>query len=64
MDNFTFSDAFMDVAFKALMFGECETEEERKLFKIICDVCNKYDIRVRSYIEASSEIEQRMREDD
>lgn len=63
MDDFKFSDAFLDMAFKAIIFSECENEEEQKQFNIFCDVCAKHNISVRTFIEVASEIEKRIKED-
>lgn len=62
-NNFTFSEAFLNLAFKALMLNECETDDEKRLFEIVCDVCDKHNIPVKSFMEANSEIEARIKED-
>ena len=61
-NNFTFSEAFLNLAFKALMMNECESDEEKQQFSFICDVCDKYKIPVKSYLEASKELEELLKE--
>lgn len=62
MDNFNFSEAFLDVAFKALILNDCETDEEKETFNILCEICARYHISIRDYIQASQEFEKRIKE--
>ena len=62
MDGFNFSEAFLDAAFKALMWNECKTDEEKAFFNVLCEVCTRYHISVKDFMQASTELEQRIKE--
>lgn len=64
MSDFNFSEAFLEVAYKALLLNECKIDEERRVFDVLCAVCAEYGIPVKSYMEASMAIEARLKNRD
>ncbi len=65
MDNeLTFSDAFLDMAYKAIIHNACHTEAEQRQLSIMSDVCAKYDLSFNKFIQAINEITERMKEAD
>ena len=52
----TISDEFLELACKALLYSKCETEEDFKVYKAICDACQKQGISVKKFLEASYDI--------
>ena len=61
-DNFQFSEAFLDIAYKALVMSMLQTETERRSFEICCEVCAKFKIPVKKFHEAISELNKRLEE--
>ena len=62
MDGFNFSKAFLDFAFITLVESECESEHDKQVFGILCELCNKHDISIRALARFASEFDQRMKE--
>ncbi len=62
MADFKFSDAFLDTAYMAIAYSQCESEADRKFLEVISTVCKLYGISFKSYIEAGAEINRRMKE--
>ena len=62
MESFNFSDTLLETSFKVLAFSMCETESEKEAFKIICEICRKYDLSVRKYMMVFDELQCRLKE--
>lgn len=62
MEDFNFSDAFLDIAYKALVMSTLQTKKERRQFEICCEVCAKFKIPVKSFHEAINELNKRLEE--
>lgn len=62
MDEIKISDELLDVSYKILMYSMCNTENERGLYRLICDVCERYDLSVRKYMMAFDEMTKRLQE--
>lgn len=50
------SDEFLELACKALLYSNCETEEDFKIYKAMCDACQKYGVSVKKYIDVTADI--------
>ena len=59
-ENFQFSEAFLDFAYKALVLSQLKTKEERRAFDACCEVCAKFKIPLKSFHEAISELNKRL----
>ena len=62
MDNFKFSDALLDDAYKIIAYSQCESDEERKLLEVVSNICKRYGIPFRKYMDAAAEINRLMEE--
>lgn len=62
MQHAELTDAFVDLAYRIVVQHSCETPEERATFDIVCEICDKYDIPVRKYIDAVQELAKRLNE--
>lgn len=58
-----FTDAFVDAAFRIVMKHSCDTPEDRAMFGLVCEICDKYEIPVHKYIEAVRELAERLPHD-
>lgn len=52
----TISDEFLELACKALLYSKCETEEDFKVYKAICDACKKNGISVKKFLDTVHDI--------
>jgi hypothetical protein len=41
----------------------CDTPEDRAMFGLVCEICDKYEIPVHKYIEAVRELAERLPHD-
>lgn len=62
MDEIKLSDELLDMSYKMLMFSMCDTEQDKEMFKLICEICRKYDLSVRKYMMAFDEVTRRLQE--
>lgn len=59
MDNenkVEFSEAFLEMAYKAVMFSDAKTDEERQFLQVAATVCERNGISFRKYIHCAAEI--------
>lgn len=50
------SDEFLELACKALLYSNCETEEDLRMYKAVCDACRKHGVSVKKYIDVTADI--------
>lgn len=62
MDNFNFSETFLEIAYEAVIMSSLKTKIEHRRFELICEVCNKYKISVKSFLELINELSKRLEE--
>ena len=62
MDEIKLSDELLDTSYKVLMYSMCETENERGVYRLICEICKKYDLSVRKYMMAFDELTRKLQE--
>ena len=62
MDKIEFSDNFLDIAYKALLFASCETEADNRKYSALIASCEKHGISVRKFMNVFNEFERAMRE--
>lgn len=62
MDNFTFSDQLLDLAFYMLAYEKCKSETEKKQLSLMQEVCKKHGVSLRKHLEVITELNNRMSE--
>lgn len=63
MYSVKFTDAFVDFAYRIVMKHSCETDKDRALFDLICEICDKYEFPVSDFIKAVQELAERLPHD-
>lgn len=57
-----FSEAIYDAAYRILAHSCITDEKDQRTFQILCQVCDKYGISVRTYMAMIGEINKLMEE--
>lgn len=57
-----FSDAFLNIAYQAVAYSQCESEDEKQSLAVICKVCNKYGLPFKTFVDAVTEVNQLLEE--
>lgn len=60
MDELKFSDSMLDAAYTILAYSKCKTEEEKKQFRIIREVCKDHNVGFMQFFEILTDINKRM----
>lgn len=62
MNNYTFSDDFLDIAYMAIIQSQCQTEKDAEKFSIMCEICKKHGISARKFLNTLTEFDDRIQE--
>ncbi len=57
-----FTEAFYEAAYRLVGYNMCETEHDKKLFAVVCEVASKYGLTVQKLLELLNELNKRTEE--
>ena len=62
MPNYDFSESFLELAYRAVAYSNCKTEEEKRHFEMLCNICDKFEVPVKKYLDMLNEMTELLKE--